>query len=519
MPVGFNFLEQSELPAPRVSESQAQEILSTHYGLTARAVALGSQQDKNFLVTDDAGAVLGVLKIANPAFSAVELQAQDAAAQLIADAEPALRVAVPLPNAAGEKCTAITGLTEGTAYVRLLRYLPGGTLAESGYLTPASVAALGDVAGRVSRALKGFTHPGLDRILQWDLRFGKDVVDALSPHVSDPALRTRLVDVADDAWARITALDESLPRQAAHIDLTDANVVVSAEAGGPRPDGVIDFGDLSYTWAVSELAITASSVLGHVGAQPTSVLPAVREFHGVRPLSAAEADAVWPLLVLRTAVLIVSGAQQATLDPDNDYITEQSDAERLMFDSATSIPPDVMSAVIRADLGLAPPPAPVVTAAPLIAVDPAAVVTLDLSTTSAVYDDAFDADGVMSSDVEDESAAVALRTGAALVVSRFGEARLSRAPRLSRQTPDVVATGISLWPATDTVLTAPWDGVVSEADGGQLTLRGKDFELTLAGASGAARGEIAAGKPLALAGAHTRAELSVRPAGAAVAPA
>ena len=77
----------------------------------------------------------------------------------------------------------------------------------------------------------------------------------------------------------------------------------------------------------------------------------MRAFHAVRPLSTAEADAVWPLLVLRTAVLIVSGAQQASLDPDNPYITEQSGGEWRMFEQATSVPIDVMTAVIRADLG------------------------------------------------------------------------------------------------------------------------------------------------------------------------
>ena len=34
-----------------------------------------------------------------------------------------------------------------------------------------------------------------------------------------------------------------------------------------------------------------------------------------------------------------------------------------------------------------------------------------------------------------------------LVVTRFGEPRLSRASPLSQDSPDVVATGISLWPA------------------------------------------------------------------------
>jgi 4-aminobutyrate aminotransferase-like enzyme/Ser/Thr protein kinase RdoA (MazF antagonist) len=513
---GFNFLEQGELPAPRVNELQAQEILSTYYGLTASATSLGSQQDKNFMVTGDDGAVLGVLKIANPAFSAVELQAQDAASQLIADAEPALRVAVPLNNTAGEKCTTITGLVHGTAYVRLLRYLPGGTLTETGYLTPAAVAGLGDVAGRVSRALKDFTHPGLDRILQWDLRFGMEVVEELSSHVSDPALRARLETVAREAWSRISPLDDGLPRQAAHIDLTDANVVVSPDDA--RPDGVIDFGDLSHTWAVSELAITASSVLGHVGAQPTSMLPAVRSFHAVRPLSAAEAEAVWPLVVLRTAVLIVSGAQQAALDPDNEYITEQADAESQMFDLATSIPLDVMTAVIKADLGLAQPSAPVLAQAPLLSVNPAAVVTLDLSSTSDVHDDAFDAAGRLSPDIEAESARAALQTGAATVVTRFGEARLSRAPRLSQDAPDVVATGISLWSATDTVLAAPWNGEASGDGSGRVTLRGHDFELTVDGATGGALGAVRAGQPLAHAAELARVELTVRVAGAPVVP-
>ena len=221
-------MRQPELPAPQVSEAQAEDILATHYGLRARATSLGSQQDKNFVVTGDDGEILGVLKIANPAFNAIELEAQDVAAELIAEAEPSLRVAVPLPNLAGQKCTAITGLVDGTAYVRLLRFLPGGTLSDSGYLSPTAVAGLGEVAGRVSRALEGFSHPGLDRVLQWDLRYGIDVVEELISHVTDPSLRARLDDGGHAKHGRGSRRSPmTLPRQAVHLDLTDANVVVS----------------------------------------------------------------------------------------------------------------------------------------------------------------------------------------------------------------------------------------------------------------------------------------------------
>jgi 4-aminobutyrate aminotransferase-like enzyme/Ser/Thr protein kinase RdoA (MazF antagonist) len=512
--VGFNFLEAPELPAPQVSEAQAEEILRVHYGMRTRAKSLGSNQDKNFVVVGASGDIAGVLKIANPAFTATELEAQDLAAELIAGAEPSLRVAVPIPNTAGEKCTTITGLVDRTAYVRLLRYLPGGTLVESGYVSPSAIAGLGAVAGRVSRALERFTHPGLDRVLQWDLRYGTDVVAALISHVADPSDRGRLQAVAGEAWSRIAPLADELPRQAAHLDLTDANVVVSRSAGGAaQPDGVIDFGDLTNSWAVSELAITASSVLGHPGTEPTSVLSAVRAFHAIRPLTTAEVDALWPMLVLRSAVLIVSGAQQGLLDPDNPYLTDQSGRERRMFEQATSIPINVMTEVIKADLGLAARPAAVAVSTPLA--DVGSVVTLDLSTTSDAYDVAFEPDGTLRPGIEDELARAAVQDGARLVVTQYGEARLSRTRRLSQESPDVVATGISLWAASTTRLVAPWDGQIV---GDGLTLRGDDYELTLAGVSAVASGSVAAGQPLADAPAEQWVEVGVRPVGAPAAP-
>jgi 4-aminobutyrate aminotransferase-like enzyme/Ser/Thr protein kinase RdoA (MazF antagonist) len=515
--VGFNFLEAPELPAPQVSEAQAEDILATHYGLRAHATSLGSQQDKNFVVTGLDGEIVGVLKIANPAFNASEIEAQDLAAERIAEAEPSLRVAVPLPNLAGQKCTAITGLVDGTALVRLLRYLPGGTPLDTGYLSPTAVAGLGEVAGRVSRALEGFTHPGLDRILQWDLRYGADVVAELISHVADPARRARIDAAARDAWARIAPRADDLPRQAVHLDLTDANVVVSRSAGGSlHPDGVIDFGDLSDSWTVSELAITVSSVLGHPGTEPTSILPAVRAFHALRPLTTIEVEALWPLLVLRTAVLIVSGAQQAVLDPDNPYITEQSDGEWRMFEQATSVPIDVMTAAIRADLGLAGGPRPVEVMVPIVDVDPASVVTLDLATTSDAYDFAFSDDGSLKAGVEDELAGAAVQNGARLVVTQYGQARLSRTRKLSQESPDVVATGISLWVASSTPMVAPWDGEVIADD--VLTLRGTRYELTLTGVHAVASSSVSAGEPLADAPAGQWVEVGVRPVGAPPAP-
>jgi 4-aminobutyrate aminotransferase-like enzyme len=402
----------------------------------------------------------------------------------------------------------------------LLPYLSGGTLLAAGHLSAEVIAGMGGLAGRISRALADFDHPGLDRVLQWDLRFGRDVVDTLASYVDDASRRERLTAAAAEAWRRIERLSDELPRQAVHLDLTDANVVVACTRGAiARPDGIIDFGDLSNTWAVSEAAITLSSVLGHPGTTPVSIVPGVKAFHTVRPLTAAEVDVLWPLLVLRTAVLIVSGAQQARLDPDNDYITEQSDDEWRMFEQATSVPIDVMTAVIRAELGL-DASADAVPGGSLIAdLDPASVATLDLSATSDVFDDVFEPGAWLRADAEDELARAAVRDGAALVVTRFGGPRLTRAPALSQDSPEVIPTGISLWPAQAATVTAPWPGIVEHVGDG-IVLRGGDYELTVTGVDvTAAAGQVDIGAAVATASADRWFEIGVRPAGAPPAPA
>ena len=89
---GVDFFAHGGLPVPQVTIQDAERAAAS-FGLTVRAQPLGSQQDSNFLLVDPAGAVAGVLKIANPAFSAAEIEAQDGAAAHIAGAYEDLRVA------------------------------------------------------------------------------------------------------------------------------------------------------------------------------------------------------------------------------------------------------------------------------------------------------------------------------------------------------------------------------------------------------------------------------------------
>lgn len=470
----FDFFQNDELPVPDVTPEQAEDIAFRHFGVEASATALGSQQDANFLLRSAGGEAIGVLKVANPAFSRLELEAQDAAAAFIAAGE-GLRTAhnVELPGTT--PIARIDG--ETPLYARILTFLPGGTLSGGAYLNPARVAAMGSLSGRVCRALTDFDHPGVDRVLQWDLRHGLRTVEVLASHMVDQHRRQAVEAAAAEAWTTIADVAEDLPVQVIHGDLTDDNVVCgpgdSHDLGG-HPDGVLDFGDVTRSWAVAELAVTVSAVLRH-DPEPAAALPAIEAFHAVRPLGPAEVEALWPLVVLRAAVLVVSGVHQATLDADNQYVRAAHEHEWRIFQRASAIPAEVMTAQIRHTLGVAHPAEPISAGAGLLkGLEPAAVVRLDLSAES----DAVDAGVWLEPDCEDRLAAEALGYGAAAVVTTFGHARLTRSQTLSSVSPATVATGVHLWPSFPMTLTAPWSGLLESAPDGD------DAVMTLTGAAG-----------------------------------
>ena len=479
----FDFFRTAELPVPAVNDEQARAIAAECFGVQASVTSLGSQQDANFLLREDVpgsnggrssdcGTPIGVLKIANPAFSLAELQAQDAAAAFIAAAED-IRTATNMEFAGKDPIAAVD--IDGGLDARVIRYLDGGTLSGEVYLSPAVVGALGDLAGRTTRALANFDHVGVDRVLQWDLRHSMRTVELLADHAEDADLREALKAAAGRAWAVVDELAEDLPVQVIHGDVTGDNVVCDPHG---IPSGLIDFGDLTRSWTIGELAVAVASILGHDGAEPASTLVAIEAFHAIRPLGPAEIEALWPLVVLRAAVLVVSGMQQSAIDADNIYANTRQDLELLVFERATELPLDVMTNQIRHALGVAEPLESITGAARLVlGLNPRDVTRLDLSAES----DAMDGGAWLSADCEERTARAAVGAGATAVVTTFAHAQLTRSTTLSETSSATVATGVRLWPATAATLTAPWPGTV------EVTTTGDSTTLTLTAQVGIVR--------------------------------
>lgn len=500
MTTGTDFFDAVTLPAPRVDEAWARRVVQESFGLDAVAHQLGGNQDANFLIRARDGQPVAVLKVTNPAFGAAEVAVQDDAADRMAAASPELRIAQVLRGDDGVAQRTTVATPDGPAAARLIRFLDGGTLFDQGCLDPRGIARLGEVAAKVDLALADITDgDGLDRVLQWDLQYADRTVAALGSSLP-AARRAPIESAAARAWDLVAPLVPDLPVQVVHLDLTDDNTVLG---GDGLVDGVIDFSDLTRTWTVCELAIAISSVLHHPGAEPASVLPAVRAYHSLRPLSEAEVAALWPLVVLRAAVLVVSGCHQVAVDGDNAYAETRLVREWRIADRALSVPPEVMTALIRDTLGLG---ASGVAAAPvpdgvLLALPDAAV--LDLSPKSSMLDDG----AWENAEIAEALAAERLAAGHRAVATRFGEARLAGSRALVRAAPASVATGIDLWTTGSEELTAPWDGEVSSDESG-IVLRTDHIEVIAHGVTARATGTVAAGTVVATTVPRTRTRIT-----------
>ena len=463
-------IQRSSQPSPSLSEAQAHALLRAHYDLEGSLQSLGSQQDLNFRV--DSGHARYVLKVCHGSYAEVELQAQHAALAYLG--EQGLPVPVVRPARNGSALLALD--SEGQPLrVRLLDYIEGQPLTRLKHLPARLMAELGALCARVDQALAHFDHPGLERTLQWDPRHAQALIAHLLPVLRDETRREQVARVASEAGQTLATLVDQLPTQAVHLDITDDNVVWSRDVQRQwQLQGVIDFGDLLRTWRIADLSVTCAALLHHAEGDPLRILPAVSAYQAVNPLSDAELRALWPLVRMRAAVLVLSSEQQLAVDPDNQYTRDNIAHEWQIFDTANAVPAALMEAAIVQAAGRQLPPVQLSGCAPLLPeLAGQAVTKVDL--------------GVLSPHCEAgnwehagfDQAVLAAQLGAAC--SLHGQYRLSQTHIDRPDEPATCALGVELKVPAGSVVQAPQDGIWQRTGEGRGRLRTADWSLWLKG--------------------------------------
>ena len=467
-------VHRASLPSPQISAEQALVLLRSNYGLSGDLRPLGSHQDLNYRVDSERGRF--VLKICHGDYAIEELQAQHAALKALAGHGA---VKVPAVIAASNGQDLLTLEVAGqTVHVRLLEYIDGQSLTQLKHLTPDLVTGLGRLCAQMNLALAAFDHPGLERTLQWDARHAPALIDHLLPVIQDDRRRQLIAEVAQQAERRLLPLKASLPVQAIHMDITDDNVVWQRDTQRQwQMQGVIDFGDLVRTWRITDLSVTCAALLHHADGDPFFILPAIQAYHSANPLQREELLALWPLIVTRAAVLVLSGEQQVAIDPDNQYSRANLEHEWEIFNVAHSVPLELMEAAILSAAGHRPPSIANEGFAPLL---PTLVgrdfALIDLGVLSPHFEAGNWEQAGIDQRLLSEAAAVH-----GLAASRYGQYRLSRTRPDSAVEPDTYPLHVELHVPQGTPLESPFAGMVHKDPDGLLRLDGPQLSVRLWG--------------------------------------
>ena len=294
------------------------------YGLDAALGRLDGEHDLNFAASAADGTGY-VLKVMRPDCPEALVAAQCAAIEHVRRRAPEVPLPEVVPSARGALFERVAGERGEPRIAWLQRRLPGVRWAEFRPHRAALIEALGAHLGRLDAALASFEHPRLAADFRWRLDAADWIGDELGAF-EDPSRRALVRGALDGLAAARPAL-EALPAQAIHNDVNDWNVLV--EAG--RVSGIVDFGDLTASPRVCELAVAGAYVALERDDPDGALAALARGYHSANPLTAAELDLVWPLVRLRLALSVTVSTIEAARRPDDPYVTvSQAPAWRLL---------------------------------------------------------------------------------------------------------------------------------------------------------------------------------------------
>ncbi len=307
-----------ETPAPSFSDGEVNEIAKKYFGLTGALSPLDSERDQNFRLKTKTGAQY-VIKIANSAEDLAMIDMQVKALEHIALTNPDLpvpKVFLSRNGLAIEQVQTKEGLKHS---VRILTYLPG-TPPEDAPTEQALLRPMGISLAQLTQSLRGFFHHGAKYELLWDLKHTAKLRQYL-PHITDAGHHELASYFLDRFDQQVLPQIPKLRAQIVHNDLTPDNIVVAENDPG-RIVGLIDFGDLTHTPLIVDLATTVAQMLRGHNDLVRAAAEVIAGYHEIIPLEAAELRVLYDLIAARLTMLNVIAAWRVTLHPENRaYIT------------------------------------------------------------------------------------------------------------------------------------------------------------------------------------------------------
>lgn len=284
-------------------------LLETQYGIIPTKISkMAGYENLNFRVTADEKKY--VFKIYKGGESFEFLQAVDEVLDQLTDQFPK-----SLPTLTGEKIL-IVQLEGKEYYAQLLTFLEGTFMGDL-ESNETILHSLGSFLGKMNATLLSHRSPQIEaRQHNWDNQNAL-MNEHLTTHIKDHSQR-RLVAYFYLQYKEVVVPYQYQLRKA--IIQGDANEWNTLVQHG-KVSGLIDFGDISYSYLINELAIALFYALFGKENPVESACQIIKAYHQELPLEEKELEVLYYLIAIRGVVSVCNSTFQATLQPDNQYIT------------------------------------------------------------------------------------------------------------------------------------------------------------------------------------------------------
>ena len=342
---------------PNVSIEDAIRLVHDHYAIQVQAKTLPSERDQNFLLHSENGDYF-VLKVANSSEDISMLEAQN---QIMEHLEKRVQFCPrPIPSINGEKIVSIKSNNGEHHQVRLVTYIPGTPLGNIKRHSPQLMQDLGLKLGLLTNAIQNFDHPALHRDFHWDLANGLNIIQKYEALISEPDLRHVIQQLRIQFESSTNPLLPGLRKSIIHNDGNDFNLL----AGGgddfysqnQNIVGLIDFGDMVYSYTIGELAVAIAYAILNKPDPLGIAAQIIRGYFSVCPLTDEEFTALFGLITLRLCMSVCIAADQQSQQPDNVYLGISQAPIRYTLPRLANIHPNFARAVFRDACGLSPLP-------------------------------------------------------------------------------------------------------------------------------------------------------------------
>ena len=284
-------------------------ILENHFNISPTKVTkMAGYDNLNFRVS--VGEQNYVLKIYTLGESIEFLKATDEVLEKLSDQFPKSIAAT-----SGDKIIQIQ--YEDKIYLaQLLTFLEGTFLGDL-QTDEKLLNSFGAFLGKMNATLLTHRSPHIEaRNQNWDNQHALMNED-LTQYISDHSQR-RLSEYFFQQFKEVVLPHQYKLRKS--IIQADANEWNTLSQDG-KVSGLIDFGDIAYSWLINELAVALPYALFGKENLVEAVCQIIKTYHQELPLEEKELEVLYYLIAIRAVVSVCNSSHQATLKPDNEYIT------------------------------------------------------------------------------------------------------------------------------------------------------------------------------------------------------